>query len=68
MLLVELLGVTASSALSERVFSVAATICVALSQLKKRGEPTTLGLTAIGIQHNQSHSTVAVMTSTLYVG
>jgi len=61
----ELLGMTATSALSERVFSVAATICIALSQLKREANQWTLCITAIEIQHNHGHSAVAVKTSTL---
>jgi len=60
----ELLGMKATSAPSERVFSVPATMLRRPEPTKERVEPKTLGITAIEIQLNQVHSAMGVTTST----
>jgi len=60
----ELLGVIATSALSEQVFGVAVTM---LEPTKETVEPTTLGITAIQIELDQIHSAICATTSTFPV-
>jgi len=59
----ELLGMTATSAPSERVFGVAATILCHPEPTKDGVEPKSLSIAAIAIQLNQAHSAIVIMTS-----
>jgi len=54
---------TATSAPSERVFGVAATILCHPEPTKDGVEPKSLSIAAIAIQLNQAHSAIVIMTS-----
>jgi len=64
----ERLDMTTTSTPSERVVVVAAgAMLQGLEPTKEGVEPTTLGITAKGIQLDQVYSSVAVTISTLYM-